>query len=1035
MTGHKLEKSTGSALPSLQVFLLGPPAVTWGRRRLSISRRQVRALLYRLAASSESIPRESLAFLFWPDIPETTARRKLSGLLAHLRRDLPDPSILVAQEDHIGLDPERSWSDLTAFELLCVDLASAASQESLQQAVDLYRGSFLHGFSLPDGAEYENWMIVERESCERVYLEALTALVNHGITSGAYDSALAYAQRYLETDDLAEDMHRRVIELYAALGDRSAALRQYERCAAILETELGVEPLPETIAAYQAAQVSRGPLEAMVPEAQPKVAAWPGAEHKDTIKVTWTTHPGLDLALIGRDTCLKRMEDAFALTREGKGRVLLISGEPGIGKSRLMEEFAASVAGEAMILAGAGHPDTQASPYQPLIEALRPALIAHHDQLEVADWCHTEACRLVPELRRLHPELLPASTPGAEQAQATLFEALYQVILALASGPQPVILCLDDLHYAGETTLDWLVYAGRKLAQAVRPRLLVLGTYRSEDATSLINLRQGLAREGILDQLSLTGLDATQIQQLLEPLKTSVAYEQDLARSLVQATGGNPFFLLESVRSLIEAGCKPEDFSDADALCLPDSVLAAVEERVARLKPRARQVLEAGSVLGRSFSFGLVRQTSGRGELETVDGLDEVVARELVEEGATGYWFRHEMIRTAVYQQLSRQRREVLHRRAGEALERQEPANSGALARHFERAGQPGRAAVYSLQAGRTAKEVFAQAEALAHFDKALDLLEWEAVDLKGAEAMAPNLRLRVEALYERGWALRLLGDMEAYAHDVEAVARLAESLGDPGTMAHLRWRQAFGHRWFCRFSDAKTSAEDGVRLSLLVSDGLQEAMCRREVGLAARALGDYDLARTELEQALDQFIQLGEAVHEIHTLGNLATLSRIENACDQAMNFSHRALERCEAGGLYYERRLPLGDMGASAAAMDLLGLARPYLDESLSLAREAADRTQEILCLGHLGWLSIRLKQPSEALQHLKAGQLLAEEIGSCREQSWLLSGLAEASRLSGDRAEAVSYARKAQRLAHTTGAKYDQGLANNVLAKLET
>ncbi len=1027
-----IDKPTVDTKAILQVYLLGAPATKWAGRRLSISRRQVRALLFRLAASRDTIPREYLAFLFWPDVPELTARRKLSGLLAHLRRDLPDPEVLVVQEDHIGLDPRQSWSDLVAFERLCASQPSAAPQAALQQAVAHYRGPFLHGFSMPDGPEYESWMTVERESCERVYLEALTALIDYGIAEGNYDSALAYAQKYLETDDLAEDIHRRVIELYVAVGDRSGALRQYNHCITILENELGVEPLPETHAAYQAALASYGPLGEAAPAPQPRLAPWPDAEHKPIVEVTWTTHPGLDVELVGRGESLRQMEDAFALTRESQGGILLISGEPGIGKSRLMQEFAAGLGEEALVLVGAAYPDTQSSPYQPLAEALRPALLTRHDRLEVADWCHAEVCRLIPELRHMHPEMPPTAMASSEQA--TLFEALYQILLALAAGPQPVLLCLDDLHWAGGTTLDWLVYVGRQLAHAARPRLLILGTYRSEEADTVLNLRQGLAREGMLTELPLTGLNEAEIQKLLKPLEAILPCDQNLVRSLVQATGGNPFFLLETVRSLMEAGCKPEELVDADSLCLPDSVLDAVKERVARLSPRARQVLESGAVLGRSFSFALARQTSGRGEMETVDSLDEVVARNLVEEGATGYWFRHEMIRTAVYQQLSRQRREVLHRRAGEALERLDPANAGALARHFERAGQPGRAAPYALQAGRTAKQVFAHIEARAYFDKALELLEWEAVDLEGPEAVTANQRLRVEALYERGWALRLLGDMEAYAQDAEAVARLAASLGDSQTMAHLRWREAYGHRWFCRFSDARTSAVDGIRLSLEAEDRLLEAMCRRESGLAARALGDYDLAREDLEQALGQFIELGETVHEIHTLGNLATLSWYENDCRQAMDLAQQALERCEAAGLHLERRLPLGDMGAAAGAMGDVALARISLEESLSIARGAADRTQEILCHTHLGWLNVRLEHPSEAIQHLQAGLALAQEIGSCTEQSWLLSGLAQAYDIAGDRAEAVSYAHQALALAQATGAAYDQRLASQVLKKLD-
>jgi DNA-binding SARP family transcriptional activator len=987
----------------------------------------VRALLYRLAASREPIPREQLCFLFWPDVPETASRRKLSGLLAHLRRTLPAPDLLLAQDDHIGLDPEQLWSDLISFETLCRGQPSRAEEAALQQAVDLYRGPFLDGFSLPDGPEYEGWMVVERGACERMYLEALATLIEKETTSGQYGAAVSHAQRYLETDDLAEEIHRQLIQLYTLAGSRSAALRQYEHCVAVLDRELGVEPLPETQAAHRAALESRGP-------AQPALVSQPDLGEEQEIQQTWTTRPGLDVELVGRKESLQQLAEAFARTQQGQGGILLIAGEPGIGKSRLMQEFATSLGEKALVLTGTGYPDTQASPYQPIVDAIRPALLVHHSRMDVPQWCHTEAYRLIPEIRPLHPELPPMTTLGSEQAQATLFEALYQLLLGLAAIGPPVLLCLDDLQWASGTTIDWLVYASRQFAQAARPRVLMLGAYRSEASSTMFALRQGLAREGILAELALKGLDEPEIRQLLKPLVDSIPGDQDLVSYLRQVTGGNPFFLLETVQSLIEAGCPPEILAEPESMCLPDSVLEAIEARVARLSPTARQVLEAGAVLGRSFSFALVHQTSGRGEMETVDGLDEVAARQLVEEGATGYWFRHEMIRAAVYRQLSRRRQEVLHRRAGEAMERLEPRNTAALARHFERAGEPGRAAPYALEAGRVAKEVFAHVEALACFDKALELLEWEAVDLQDPEALVANERLRVEVLFERGWALRLVGDMEAYARDGEEVVRLARSLGDSRSLAHMGWREAYAHRWFCRFAEARATAEEGVLLSQSTEDLLLEAMCRREVGLAARATGDYELARAELEQALDLFIGLGETVYEVHTMGNLATLFWYENDCDQAMGLASQALERCEAAGMHLEKRLPLGDMGAAAAGLNAIDLARRCLEESLSIARQAADRTQEILCLTHLGWLSIRIEQPVEALEHLQAGLALAQEIGSCTEQSWLRSGLAEALRLAGDRARATEHAQRALALAQATGAAYDLKLANQVLKKLE-
>jgi tetratricopeptide (TPR) repeat protein len=413
-----------------------------------------------------------------------------------------------------------------------------------------------------------------------------------------------------------------------------------------------------------------------------------------------------------------------------------------------------------------------------------------------------------------------------------------------------------------------------------------------------------------------------------------------------------------------------------------------------------------------------------------LDGLDELVARQLLAEETAGYRFRHEIIQAVVYQQLGHWRRQMLHRRAGEALETLQPEDVAALAWHFERAEEPGRAARYALQAGEAAKQVFAHNVARAHFERALGLLEQEAGMLHKPEAIAANRRLQIRALYDRGWALRLLGDMETYAGDLQKVARLAELLGDGRALAHLRWREAYTHRWFCRYAQAKTVAEDGFRLSQEAAESLLAAQCLREIGMAAREMGNHRLAREVLEQALGLFVALGEVLYEIHAMGNLATLHWYLGDYQQALALSQQALARCDEAGLPLERRLPLGDLGAAAAAMGNLELARRCLEESLSIARQTTDRTQEILCHVHLGWLYIRLRQPAEALEHLQAGLALAEQIGSCAEQSWLHAGLAESHALHGDSDRATRHARRALALAEESGAAYDLKLARRLL-----
>jgi DNA-binding SARP family transcriptional activator/tetratricopeptide (TPR) repeat protein len=1008
-------QSSNPSAAGLDLYLLGPPRVEWEGHALPLSRRQVRALLYRLAAEGHPLPREQLCYLFWPDVPEATARRNLTGLLAHIRRTMPVPDILLTQNDHVGLDPDRTWVDTAAFRQQVAAQGALSSSASLQEAADLYQGPFLDGFSLPRNPELESWITLERQRCERLYLEVLAALMDRKAATGEYDDAIAFGRRYLATDALAEGIHRRLIELYVTTGDRSRALRQFGRCTEILDRELGVAPLPETVAVYRTA-LNGKPATAVV---------------EPVVRPAWTPLPARGVSLVGRDREMHELEEAFARASSGRGSVVLISGEPGIGKSRLMQEFASRVRNQAFVLVGMSSQDTQTVPYHPVAEALRPALRAQLPWLQAPACSMAEAARLIPDLRLLRLELPPPLTVGPEEARTGLFEALCQLTLALAAGPQPAILCLDDLHWADDTTLDWLAHLGRRLWNS---RLLIIGTYSGEESSAVAGMRHGLAQPGILSELGLARLDESAILEIARHLGDTVPNDQASAHELSQMTGGNPFFLLQILWALHESSCSLEDVAGSADACLPDTIRDAVETRVAHLSSRARQVLEACSVLGRHFGFELVHVTAGRRQMETMDGLDELVARQLLSEEVEEYRFRHEVVRSAVYGSLGHSRRRLLHRRAAEALGSMRPTDVVALARHFDRAGQLEQATKYALLAGQEARAIYGHAEARTHLNRALALLAQRAADLREPREIAENQRLQIEALQQRGWVLRLLGEMEAYAHDLQEDAQLAEQLGDARVLAYLHFRQAYTHRWFCRYDQARAAAEEGLRLSRDLGDRPLEARCWREVGLAARESGDYDKAEIGLERALDLGTELGDPAYEVHLLGNLATLHWYLGEYERSLDLGRRALVRCDNAELAFHRRIPLGDIGAAASALGDVDLAQRSLLESLEIARQISDRTQEILCRLHLGWLEIKLGQPTEALEHLEAGLALAEQIGSCTEQSGLHSGLAEAYRLKGDLQEASGHADRALALAQETKRPYDEGLARRTLAKID-
>lgn len=249
--GYESHRSPASGQPGLRVYLLGPAWVEWQEQPLSIGRRQTRALLYCLAAKQHPVAREELCFGFWPDEADAHAHRQLSHLLSHLRAALPDPNLVQSVNDTVELDWQRVWCDAAALRAACASLDPENARQ-LEQAVQHYRGPFLSGFSLPAAPEFELWVSEQRTMHERLYLDALRVLLRCEAGHMDYSRAIKYARIYLQVDELAEDIHRELMVLHVMAGDRPAAIHQYQRCAAVLQRELGVEPLPETRAIYKA---------------------------------------------------------------------------------------------------------------------------------------------------------------------------------------------------------------------------------------------------------------------------------------------------------------------------------------------------------------------------------------------------------------------------------------------------------------------------------------------------------------------------------------------------------------------------------------------------------------------------------------------------------------------------------------------------------------------------------------------------------------------------------------------------------------
>ncbi len=983
---------------ALRLYLLGPPAVEWAGNPLLVSRRQARALLFRLACRPQPVPREHLCALLWPDVSEALSHRSLTHLLTHLRRALPHPELIVSTSDDVQLNTARVWTDTVEFERLCQEsgtvpentsvhpisttggksagaepsrepLHTHKASKALEQAVALYRGAFLEGFSLPNNSEFETWMEVERDCWKQLYLRVLNALVNQLTAENEHDTAIRYALRYLAVDELAESMHRRLMGLYAVLGDRAGAVRQFMRCKERLQSELGVEPAPETVDAYHGILKGRAAsaVRVFVP---PERGALPKTEPP----------------FVGRQEALNWLHQQYAETQRGRGRVILVAGEVGVGKTRLIQHFIRPLADQCLILTAQCYPSGRTIPFHPIVQALRAVLSKEardrvkrdgeqHGQVLVnnatslicaslpqlprfsaAVWL-AEASRLLPDLNTIYAELPSPIRCEPEEARTRLFEALCRLVIGLTNAsrfvgfPNPVIVFLDDIHWADDATLAWLSYLGQQIRSWP---LLVIGAYRVEEADAVAELRRNLSLPGALQELELSELNLASVMELCRFFLTDRPGGEEkgddtitFAGRLTEVTGGNPFFVLETLKALREMGRLPGNLEDAHDIPLPSSVREAMEERIRHLGEYAQQIIEAGAVLGLSFDFEPVQMTAGLVEIQTLQGLDELVRHQLLEEEQTGYRFHHELTQRIVEAQLSPMRLQLLHRRAGRALEQLRIDQPTTLAHHYEVGGDARSALYYYQLAEQRAEALFAWREAEGYLGKMLTLIDRLDPDSSDAE----YLNERGQILASRAHMRFLQGRLAERDADLSALETLAQTSGDE----ELRM-QFLIHR--VRYLNLDSQYENAIATaseSLTLADRLHNPIARSrllvQVGFAHYFLGHPQQALTALKSALavegadtDREMR-GRIFHILgyvyFHLGDFArSLACQLNAyeCHQAVgDYNRLAWDGLDIGALYLEQ----GDFVE----------ARRWLDEGLALARRIGAQPAEAHGLTQLG------------------------------------------------------------------------------------
>ena len=791
---------------------------------------------------AEAVDRRRLAFLLWPHVPESVARRNLRQYLHRLRQFLhpldSDGALLVVESVSITFDPQRLlWVDARAFlDYLrqAEESQAAARLAALRAAVDLYRGDLVQNL-------YDEWCRAEQERFRQMYEYALHTLVATCEGMERLDEAIYWAERALQVNPLQETLYRTLMRLYTRIGERERALETYARCRRTLHEALHTVPMPETEQLYKEILAST-----------PSLLSGPPTLPEDS---TSQTEPRSSLRaapsptappFLGREQDIEWLDRILTMSAPA-GALVLVDGEAGIGKTRLLEEWISRLPPNFLVLATSAGEFEHVIPYHPLKAAIRERAKAIFQQ----DLPYKK--RWAPALAYLLPTLstqtsAPALTPGTPHIDPwIILEGLEWFLRALAER-SPLLLWIDEAHWADHPTWQALAYLGQRLTPHVP--LYIAITCRSEDIPEPNRqIWRRLLRADFAHHRTLARLNRKQTYELSRYILGPNVSAQLLDR-IYAITEGIPFFVVETARALAhvpERHLLTQAAHAADAFSLPERVRQVVESRLDLLSEEARALLQVAAIIGHTFTVDTLRSVAGVDEPQLLAALDMWLRRGLVRESAGGYTFSHGLIHRVVYDELSVARRRWLHRRVAQYLQEQRHVQAATVARHYAESDQPVKAIPFFMKAADEALRIRSYHEARAC---ALEVLRlWRQKprvdDTDAAARVDVNLQLA------HAYSLSNLTD-EALTL-LEETRRLAEQAGDPRRMASvlIRLAQVFWQRGDPQA--ARDHARTALRWAQTAKDREIQAAALRMLGRANIVLSAFDDAITALRHHLDE--------------------------------------------------------------------------------------------------------------------------------------------------------------------------------------
>lgn len=1008
----------------LRLAWLGTPLVWYGDQLLAFRTRKAIALLVYLTTEGGIHTREKLTALFWPESDTTRGRNMLRTTLAYLREalQLVDPACLLIEPQslgfdfggHIALDLHLLQTRLDAL----YDQADRAPRgpliSQLQLAVNHYRGDFLEGFSLADAPAFDEWASLQREHWHSRMSQVFSTLSQWQFEAGDLPAAIETAQRWRAHDRYGEQAPQRLMQLHFAQGNRAEALQIYDEYAQMLDAEFGGKPSPaiKTLAARIRVKPPTQP--AREPTPLPLAPA--------------------DLSFVGRGAELAQLMSAYQTACQGRTQVVILEGEAGIGKTRLAAEFLRRVTAQgADVLTGRAFETGGELPYQPLAQLLRRQLEQEQVLTDLLSpiWL-AELSRLLPEVRERHPDL-PQPDANEATAQSRLIESIARLGKALAARA-PLVLFIDDIQWADLPSFDALQYALAQWIEHKTTLLVLLGT-RHTSASTDNNLRQwvtSIKAKLVVTHLTLTPLTVEDTLALVASLEGAHARGgqkpseqgvsaptlttnpvppsvfQAFAQALFDETGGQPLYLVETIKSLLEQKVLIPYHTAADSTgihwrtlagettdqfplprIIPNGVRAAILERLARLTPAATTLLGAAAMLEQAATFEQLTAVSGVEEMAALDALEDLVAKHLLvaaSQSAESYLVSHDKIRDVVYEECSAARRKVLHRRAVTALQGDDPAR---IAYHALAAGMDAEAFRYSIVAGDAALHLFAAREAIVQYETARNLMVTEPATLPPVEldqirqlylnlgrALELNAQFQqAEAIYEELKMLAhqrasnsltlvaltaqvLLRSMGSESFDpvqgsalAETALQLARALNDSISETKILWGLMNIHLLSNRVDEALNYGEQALALAYELNLQEQTAFILNDQVKCFLISGNLNQAEQAARTASEWWRTLDNLPMLADSLASSANIARWQGNYDQALTWSAEAYQISQSIDHVWGQAYSQMTTGAVLWERGQPQQAITVMEECIRLAEQANSLLPQILTRTDLG------------------------------------------------------------------------------------